>query len=169
MNHFPESPVRRALWLALLGIACLSLAHPARLRADELKDARSAFAAGQYDDAARLYEKAAGQGYAEGRAGVGLVYLKRHQYAKAQEQFELSQKMDANLALSYYGQGEVLHRQEQCDQAVPKLQRAVELDRKFPEAQLALGDCLTQLKQLEKATTALEPGLNWGTKWRPRF
>jgi len=136
---------------------------------DELKDGRNALAAGQLNEAQRLFEKAAGQGYAEGRAGVGQVWLRRRDYDKALEQFQLASRMDPNLALAHWGIGEVARRNEDCAGAIPNFQRAVELDRKFPEAQLALGDCLTQLKRLDEAVTALQPGLNWGSKWKPRF
>ncbi|HXT29882.1 MAG TPA: tetratricopeptide repeat protein, partial [Vicinamibacterales bacterium] len=59
-------------------------------------------------------------------------------------------------------------RNEDCATALPEFQRAVELDHKYPDAQLALGDCLTQMRKFNEAVTALQPGLNWG-KWRPRF
>jgi tetratricopeptide (TPR) repeat protein len=134
-----------------------------------LKDGRAALAAGHLDEAVRLYEKAAGQGYAEGRAGVGQVWLRRRNYEKAKEQFELAIRMDANLALAHWGLGEVARRNEDWEGAVPHLQRAIALDRKFPDAALALGDCLTQLKRLDQAVAALQPGLNWGSRWRPRF
>ena len=158
----------RACRLVALTAATLSL-FPFGLHADELKDGRSALNAGQLDDAIRLFEKAAGEGYAEGRAGVGQVWLRRRNYDKALEQFQMAQKMDANLAMSYWGVGEVARRNEDFTGAIPSLQRAVELDHKFPDAQLALGDCLTQLKRYDEAVAALNPGLNWGPKWRPRF
>jgi len=94
------------------------------VRADDLKDGHAALAAGNYDQALALFEKAAGQGYAAGRAGVGEVWLKRRQYAKALEAFQLAQKMDAGLPIAYYGQGEVLRRQGKCDEALPALQKA---------------------------------------------
>ncbi len=151
----------------------LSLAAVAALgsgaAADELKDGRAALAAGNLADAARLFEKASEQGYAEGRAGVGQVWLRKRDYEKALEQFQLAQKMDPNLAIGYWGAGEVARRNEDWAGAIPSLQRAVELDRKFPDAQLALGDCLTQLRRFDEAVSALNPGLNWGSKWKPRF
>ncbi len=154
----------------LVGIAALALlGPPGPARADDLRDGRAALQSGRYDAALRSYEKAASQGYAEGRAGVGMVWLKRRQYAKALEAFELAQKMDPNLALGYYGQGEVLRRQGNCGEGVPLFQKATELDRKFPEAQLALGQCLITLQQHQKAVDALNQGLKWGPKWRPRF
>ena len=51
------------------------------------KAARTALAAGQLDDAMRLFERVASQGDAAGRAGVGEVYLRRRDYEKAREQF----------------------------------------------------------------------------------
>lgn len=137
--------------------------------ADDLKDGRDALNAGRYDEALRSFEKAANQGRAEGRAGVGQVHLRRRQLPKAMEAFELAQKMDPNLALAYYGQGEVLRRQAKCAEALPLLQKATDLDRKFPEAQLALGECYVATSKHQQATEALNRGLNWGPKWRPRF
>ena len=96
------------------------------------------------------------------------MFLKQRQYGKAMEAFQQAQKMDPNLALPYYGQGEVHRRQGKCAEAVPLFQKATELDRKFPEAQLALGECLTELHRIPEALTALSPGTKWG-KWRPRF
>jgi tetratricopeptide (TPR) repeat protein len=159
------SPTARHAVLALAVLASLSAATA---RADDLKDARTALAAGQLDQSIQLFEKAAAQGYAEGRAGVGQVWLRRHNFDKALEQFQLAQKMDPNLALAHRGAGECARRNEDCNTALPEFQRAVELDHKYPDAQLALGDCLTQLKKYDQAVASLQPGLNWG-KWKPRF
>jgi tetratricopeptide (TPR) repeat protein len=100
---------------------------------------------------------------------MGIVYLRERQLDKAMEQFQLAQKMDGTLAEAYYGQGEVMHRRERCSDAVPLLQKAVDLDRKFPNAQLALGECLTSLKQFDKAIDVYSEGLKWGPKWSPLF
>jgi tetratricopeptide (TPR) repeat protein len=153
---------------AVLAFAVLASLSAATARADDLKDARTALAASQLDQSIQLFEKAAAQGYAEGRAGVGQVWLRRHNFDKALEQFQLAQKMDPNLALAHWGAGECARRNEDCITALPEFQRAVELDHKYPDAQLALGDCLTQLKKYDQAVAALQPGLNWG-KWKPRF
>jgi len=153
---------------AVLAFAVLASMSAATARADDLKDARNALAAGQLDQSIQLFEKAAAQGYAEGRAGVGQVWLRRHNFDKALEQFQLAQKMDPNLALAHWGAGECARRNEDCNTALPEFQRAVELDHKYPDAQLALGDCLSQLKKYDQAVAALQPGLNWG-KWKPRF
>ncbi len=162
---------RRRARLALLVAAGIAwwIAPPRPAAADELKDGRAALQAGRLDDALHLFETAAGQGSAEGRAGVGQVWLKRRQYAKAAEAFETAQKMDPLLAWPYYGLGEVQRRQGHGDAAIPLFQKATELDRKFPEAQLALGECLIDLKRHDQAVAALTQGLKWGPRWRPRF
>ncbi len=152
-----------------LALLALGLVAPAAPRADELKDGRAALQAGRLDEALTHFERAAGQGSAEGRAGVGQVWLNRRQFARAAEAFELAQKMDPILAWGYFGQGEVLKRQENCAAAVPLFQKATELDRKFPEAQLSLGQCLSALKRQDEAISALGQGLRWGPKWRPKF
>ncbi len=161
--------VRASFWLqaALAGLVVVSLPGP--LRADDLKDGRSALQAGRLDDAQRFFERAAAQGQAEGRAGVGLVLLRRHQLGKAMEAFQLAEKMEPQLPMAYFGQGEVLRQQEKCEEAVPKFQRAVELDRRYPEAELSLADCLRGLKRYAEALKEANRGLNWGPKWRPRF
>ena len=167
MNNTLRNLARAMLFVVLS--ASLAACSSTSVRADELKDGRTALAAGRYDEALQLFEKASAQGYAEGRAGVGLVWLRRRNYEKALEAFEIAQKMDANLSLSWWGVGEIARRNEDFATALPNFKRAVELDRKYPDAQLALGDCLTQLKRFDEAVTALNPGLNWGPKWKPRF
>jgi tetratricopeptide (TPR) repeat protein len=163
---------RRSTALPFTTIVALALVlalSPAVLRADDLKDGRTALQAGDYDRALASFEKAASQGLAEGRAGVGLVHLRRRQNAQALEAFQLAQKMDGNLAMAYYGQGEVYRRAGKCDQAVPLLQKATDLDKKFPEAQLALGECLVALKKIDAAIAVYSVGTKWGPKWRPKF
>ncbi len=159
---------RRALVPLLLALA-LFAAGPLVARADDLKDARAALAAGQLDQALELFNRVSAQGFAEGSAGAGQVYLRKRDFGKAQEAFEKAQKMDANLAKAWFGLGEVRRRQGDCEAALPLLQKAVEIDRKYPDAQLALGDCYVQVKRYDAAIQALNPGLNWGEKWKPRF
>ena len=69
LKHSQATP--RARWTVSLLAVGLALAvfHPAR--ADDLKDGRAALQAGRYDEALQLFEKAASQGLAAGRAGVG--------------------------------------------------------------------------------------------------
>src|SRR5437870_2237953 len=100
--------IRRGLRLA--GLCAVLLASVSIAQADDLKDGKAALQAGRLDDALKSFEKAASQGLAAGRAGVGQVWLRRRQYDKAMEAFQLAQKMDGQFAWSYYGQGEVLRR-----------------------------------------------------------
>ena len=155
--------VRLAVAFTVLALSALPVL------ADDLKDARAALAGGDLDQAQRLFERVTAQGFADGAAGVGLVQLRRRDYEKAQESFQKAQKMDPNNALAWYGEGEVNRRLDDCAKALPLIQKAVDIDRKFPDAQLALGDCLVRLKRYEEAIQSLNPGLNWGTKWKPRF
>lgn len=156
-------------WMPAVLAGLLVVVAPTGVRADALRDGRSALQAGRLDDAARFFEQAAAQGVAEGRAGVGLVHLRRHQLARAMEAFDLAEQMDGQLAMAHYGRGEVLRRQEKYEEAVPHLQRAVELDRRYPEAHLSLAVSLTELKRFPEAVASASRGLNWGPKWRPRF
>jgi tetratricopeptide (TPR) repeat protein len=157
------------LWRLALVAGLVLTSLPATVRADELRDGRNAFQAGQLDEAMKHFEQAASQGVAEGRASVGLVWLKRHNFAKANEAFLLAEKMDNQLAMPHYGVGEVLRQQGKYEEAIPHLQRATELDRRYPEAQLSLSDCLMKMGKYAEAITAANRGLNWGAKWRPRF
>ena len=162
-------PVRMLLH-PIAAALCLALAFvPAPLHADELKDGKAALQAGRLDEAMKLFELAASQGIAEARTGIGQVWVRRRQYAKAMEAFQTAQKIDPNLAAAYYGQGVVHMRQDHCGLAVPLFQKACDLDRKYPEAQLDLAECLTREKQFDQAVAAATRGLGWGPKWRPRF
>lgn len=152
-----------------VGLCLASLCAPASLRADALRDGKSALQAGRLDEAMNLFKQAASQGSAEGHAGIGQVWVRRRQYPKAMEAFLNAQKVDPNLALAYYGQGQVFMRQQQCNKAVPLFQKATDLDRKFPEAQLDLAGCLTTEKQYDQAVATATRGLGWGPKWRPKF
>ncbi len=161
---------RLTIWAALLGLlSCVSAATSRVALADDLKDGQRALQEGRLEDAIKAFEKSAGQGYGAGRAGVGQVWLRRRQYEKAREQFELAQKMDPVLALGYWGLAEVLRQQEKFTEAIPVFQKATDLDRKFPEAQLGLGDCLIASRQFDQGVAALSVGLKWGARWRPRF
>ena len=148
---------------------CVAPAAVGTAAADDVRGGRTALQEGRLDDAQRSFERAAGQGEAAGRAGVGQVLLRRRQHDKALEQFELAQKMDPLLAVGYWGHAEVLRLQERCAEAIPLFQKATELDRKYPEAQLGLGDCLIATRQFEPGVAALSVGLKWGARWRPRF
>ncbi len=159
----PGGARRSTAWV-FLALAAL----PGAAWADEVRDAHKALQAGRLEEAQKLFERAAKQGSAEGRAGVGLVYLRRRQLDQALEQFQAAQKMDPALAWGYGGEAEVYRRRGNCEQAIPLYRKAGELDRRFPEALLGLGDCLVQTARVADAISALQDGLKWG-RWRPRF
>jgi tetratricopeptide (TPR) repeat protein len=158
----------RGTHIAAMAAIALAIAV-ATASADDLKDARKALTESRLDEAAALFERSAAKGQAEGRAGVGQVALRRRQLGPALEAFQAAQKMDPNLAVGFYGEGEVYRRQGKCDQALPLLEKATQMDRRFPEAQLAYGHCLITTKQHAKAVEALSAGLKWGPQWRPHF
>lgn len=156
--------------LLLAGLATTGVtAVPGVAGADDVKDARAALQAGRLDEAQGLFERAAGQGSVEGRIGVGQVLLRRRQYPKALEAFQQVQKMDPAVAWGFFGEGEVLKRRGDCAGAIPLLRKATDLDRKFPDAQMALGECLVASKQVEAALAVLAQGTKWGPRWRPKF
>src|SRR5439155_18936130 len=72
-------------WWRVFAIAAALTGLAAPLMADDLRDGRNALQSGHLDQALVAFERAAQQGQAEGRAGGGLVWLKRHQYGKALE------------------------------------------------------------------------------------
>ena len=155
---------RWALVVMVVGVFAAPVA-----RGDDLKDGRAALAAGRVDEALRAFERVSSQGSVEGQVGIGQVWLRRHQYPKAQEAFQKAQKMDPTVAWGFYGEAEALRRRGDCNTAVPLLQKATDLDRRFPEAQLALGECLVEQKKVDAAIAAFTQGTKWGPKWRPRF
>src|SRR6516164_6078511 len=108
------------------GIVLVLMALAVPVLADDLKDARAALQAGHYDQAATLFEKIANGGQIEGRIGLGQVYLKRRQYHKAEEQFQLAQRQDPTVAWGYYGEAEALKREGKCDQALPLLRKSTD-------------------------------------------
>ena len=155
-------------WLAAT-LLTAGLALSGVAGADDVKDARAAMQAGRLDEAQSLFERAGAAGSVEGRIGVGQVLLRRRQLPMALEAFQQAQKMDPAVAWGFYGEAEVLKRRGDCAAALPLLRKATDLDRKFPDAQMALGECLVATKQVEAALAALAQGTKWGPKWRPKF
>jgi len=71
------------------------------------------------------------------------VWLRRRNYDKALALPDGHRRWTATSALSYWAWAGRAARNDDCPGALPNFQKAVELDHKFPDAQLALGDCLT--------------------------
>jgi tetratricopeptide (TPR) repeat protein len=137
--------------------------------ADDLKDGRRFMETGQWDKAYAAFERASGQGKAEGQVGMGDVRLRQGRFDDALGAYKAAQQMDGALASAWYGEAEVYRRQDECAKAVPLYRKATEIDRKYPVAQLALGRCLIELGKHGEATQALSTGLKWGPEWGPRF
>jgi tetratricopeptide (TPR) repeat protein len=97
------------------------------------------------------------------------VLLRQRKYDEALAAFKSAQQMDPALAQAYSGEADVLRATGKAAAAVPLYKKAVDLDKKFPPAQLALGQTLVDLKRHDEAVAALTPGLKWGGEWRPRF
>jgi len=164
--------IRRARFVAgacSAALVAFTTFAPFVARGDDLKDGRAALAAGRYDDALRAFEHSSSQGSVEGQVGVGQVWLKRHQTEKAREAFQKAQKMDPSVAWGFYGEAEALRQRGDCNGALPLLQKATDLDRRFPEAQLALGECQVDQKKIDAALATFTQGTKWGSKWRPKF
>ncbi len=151
---------------ALMSAAALA---PGAARADAAHDGDRAFEAGHLDEAMSFYQKAASQGSAIGEAGVGRVWLRRGQYDKALVAFHAAEKVDPDLAVSYYGEGEILRRQGKYADAVPLLEKATQLNHGFPDAELALGTCLVKTGQFDRGMAEFDHGVRSGGRWAPRF
>lgn len=161
----PLSAQARALVATLTALALVfGVAY-----ADSVREGDRALKAGRLEDAMRSYDQAARAGDASGHAGVGRVWLRRGQYEKAMGAFRRALELNPDLALGYYGEGEVLRRQGKCAEAVPLYERATRIDRRFPEAQLGLGNCLVATGQFDRGIAELDKGLNSGRRWAPRF
>ena len=150
-------------------VALALVARSALGGANDVTEGDRALAAGHLDEALVHYQSAAKGGWAEGQAGVGRVFLERGRLDQALEAFRHAHEMDGSLALAWYGEGEVLRRQGRCSEAIPLLEKAARLDRRFPEAALALGDCLAITGDVPRAIQELGRGLGWGKTWAPRF
>ncbi len=154
---------------ALLGASLALALASGPAGSDAAGDGDRALAAGRLDEALAAYESAARQGSARGQAGVGRLWLRRGRYEKAMDAFRRAAGMDGALAYAYYGQGEVLRRQDKCQEALPLLRKATRLDRRFPEAQLAIANCLVATGHVDEAIAALNEGITWKREWTPRL
>ncbi len=99
----------------------------------------------RYDEAVSEYRQAIAQSpqtpnlhYRLGRA----LLLRSHDpdaLAEARTEFEAELKLNPNDPVAEYQVAQILEVQQQPDEAVKRLERAIELDPKFPEALIALG------------------------------
>lgn len=160
-------PTMKTCWSLVLVLGVLMGATTIALA--DVKAGDKALAEGDLTKALREYQDASSKGKAEGQVGVGRVYFRQLKFDEAMAAFKQAEQMDPALAAAYAGQGDVLRRLGNTAGAVQLYQKAVALDRKYPEASLALGACLSQLGRHAEAVEALSPGLKWGSEWRPKF
>ena len=158
--------MKTGLVMAIALVAFVVVAPPVTA---DVKAGEKALAEGDFTKALKEFEEAAGKGKAEGHVGLGDVYLRQLKFDEAMAEYKTAEQMEAGLASAYAGQGNVLTRLGNTAGAVQLYQKAVLLDRKYPEASLALGLGLSELGRHGEAVTALSPGLKWGSKWRPKF
>ena len=81
---------------------------------------------------------------------MGQVWLRRRQYAKALEAFKTAQRWTPRSPYRSMAKPRFTAVRTSAPRLF-NLREAVNLDRKFPEAQLGLGDCLVKTKQFDKA------------------
>ncbi|MEP7027405.1 MAG: tetratricopeptide repeat protein [Candidatus Eisenbacteria bacterium] len=157
--------LRRARLLGgvlLVSLACL--VPPAH--ADALKDGKTALAEGRIDDAVAAYRGAvaATPNDPQAHLGLGLALEKKRNWKAALAEFQKSGELDPRLAEPFRGVGAMQLRLGNPAAAEPAFRKAVEIDRKFPEAQLGLGDALSQLKHFDDAVEVLRQGVKFGPK-----
>jgi len=166
-----SNPPRRlrvpALWIALaLTLGAGPVAH-----ADALKDGKDALAQGRYDDAVSAYRTAVQEmpNEASAHLGLGLALEKKRAWQSALVEFQKASELDVRLAEPYRGVGAMQLRLDNPQAAEVAFRKAIEIDRKFPAAQLGLGEALARQKKIDEAVTVLQQGLKWGPKTEMDF
>ena len=120
---------------------------------------------GRYDDAVREYrkaiEKAPGTINLHYRLGRALLMRSHEPQAleEALEAFRAELRLNPGDAVAEFQVGQILQVLGRPDEALPRFERAVELDGEFPEALVALGKERARLKQYEAAIGLLERAL----------
>ncbi len=135
-------------------------------RADALRDGKDALAAGRVDDAVAAYRNAvqATPNDAQAHLGLGLALEKKRSWQAALAEFQKASALDPRLAEPFRGVGAMQMRLGNAAGAEVAYRKAVEIDRKFPDAQLGLGDALAQLKKYDEAVAVLQQGVKFGPK-----
>lgn len=165
-----HSPLARA-FAAIVLAGALVAAAGAPARADALKDGRDALSNGRFDDAVAAYRSAteAAPNDAQAWLGLGLALEKKRQWQAAYDAFVKANTLDARLADPLRGQGSMLLRLGRPAEAEVAFRKAVDIDRKFPAAQLGLGESLVRQKKIPEAIAVYEQGVKFGSKTAPDF
>jgi tetratricopeptide (TPR) repeat protein len=74
----------------------------------------------------------------------------------ARKEFEAELALNPNDAVAHYQIAQILEAQQKGEQAVPSLERAIEIDPEFPEALTALGRARLTAARYDEAITLLE-------------
>lgn len=74
----------------------------------------------------------------------------------ARKEFEAELELNANDAVAHYQIAQILEAQQKSTEALPSLERAVELDPEFPEALIALGRARLAAGRHDDAIALLE-------------
>lgn len=74
----------------------------------------------------------------------------------AREEFEAELALNPNDAVAHYQIAQILEAQQKSEEAIPNLERAIELDPDFPEALIALGRSRLAANRHDEAITLLE-------------
>jgi tetratricopeptide (TPR) repeat protein len=77
-------------------------------------------------------------------------------FSAARKEFEAELALNPNDAAAHYQIAQILEAQQKSEEAVPRLERAVELDPEFPEALIALGRTRLNAKRHDEAIALLE-------------
>ena len=145
-------------------VAAMFAKAPASFRVNQLS-AEIFEIQGRYDEAAREYQKAIEKApatlnlrYRLGRA----ILMRSHEPSaleEALEQFRAELRLNPHDAVAEFQVGQILQVLGQAEEAMPHLERAVELDAEFPEALVALGKENARLERHGKAIELLEKAL----------
>ena len=145
-------------------VAAMFNAVPASFRVNQLS-AEIFEIQGRYDEAVREYRKAIEKAPAtlnlHYRLGRALLMRSHEPQAldAALEEFEAELRLNPNDAVAEFQVGQILQVQGRPGAALPRLERAVELDGRFPEALVALAKERVRAERFAEAIQLLERAL----------
>ena len=84
----------------------------------------------------------------------GNTYIRKKQWEKALQSYDLAIKYNSNFAKAYYGKGLALRQLNKYNEALKAYQKATQIDPLYSQAYLAMGILYRLLKQYDYALTA---------------